>query len=51
MKEFNDVEKCKDAAELNTFVDEYLAERNLAGEEKRKTAWALFYRWKESIKK
>jgi len=45
---FDDVAKCKDTAEFNKFVKSYLDERNLEGEERKKTHWALFYKWKES---
>lgn len=46
--DFNDVVKCRDIAEFNEFVTFYLDERNLEGEERKKTYWALFYKWKES---
>jgi hypothetical protein len=45
MLEFDDVISCKDVAEFNDFVSRYLEERKLQGEERRKTYWALFYRW------
>ena len=49
MKEFNDVKKCKDIAELNQFIKEYLDENELTGTQRDKTYWVLFYRWKESV--
>jgi len=51
--EFDDVVNCKDVAEFNLFVRQYLAERGLVADGKheatRKTYWALFYAWKESF--
>lgn len=49
MLKFDDVVKCKDIAELNLFIEQYLAERNIvaSSERARRTYWALFYRWKE----
>lgn len=47
MKDFEEVANCKTIEELNQFIQEYLDERDLKGEARRKTYWALFYRWKE----
>ena len=51
--EFDDVVNCKDVAEFNLFVHQYLAERGLVADGKheatRKTYWALLYAWKESF--
>jgi len=53
MLTFNDVAKCRDVAEFNLFVRQYLAERGLVADGKheatRKTYWALFYAWRYSI--
>lgn len=53
MLAFEDVVKCRDVAEFNLFVGQYLAERGLVADGKheatRKTYWALFYAWKESF--
>ena len=46
MLKFEDVLKCVDVAHLHWFIDTYLDERRLEGEERRKTYWALFYAWK-----
>jgi len=50
LKDFDDVVNCKNVEEFNQFVQEYLSERNLEGEDKKKTYWALFHRWKEATK-
>lgn len=44
---FEDVLDCVDVAHLNWFAEQYLEERKLEGEAKRKTYWALFYAWKK----
>lgn len=53
MLAFNDVKKCGSVAEFNLFVRLYLAERGLVAdgepEATRKTYWALFYYWRDSI--
>lgn len=53
MKEFDDVINCKDIAELNLFIREYLKEKKLIADgfhkETTSTFWALCYRWFESI--
>jgi hypothetical protein len=46
---FEDVKDCKTVEQLYEFIDKYLDERQLKGEERRKTYWALFYAWKEDI--
>jgi hypothetical protein len=52
MLEFDAVIKCKDIIELNLFIERYLAERNIdiPSEEASRYYWALFYRWKSSLK-
>jgi hypothetical protein len=49
--EFDDVQKCSSVADFNLFVRRYLAERHLVanGVKSRKTYWALFYAWKNSL--
>lgn len=42
-----EVSKCKNISEVNSFIQRYLEERHLEGEERRKTYWVLFYAWKE----
>jgi len=44
--EFEDVVRCKNVAEFNEFAHQYLEQKGLKGEEKRRTYWALFYKWK-----
>ena len=36
---FEDVKSCKTIEELNDFIRKYLEERQLKGEERRKTYW------------
>lgn len=48
MLNFDDVKNCKTTEILNEFIRQYLNERNLKGEQRKKTYWALFYAWKES---
>jgi hypothetical protein len=45
---FDDVVYCRDIKRLNEFIEQYLSERGLVDEERRRTYWALFYRWKEA---
>jgi hypothetical protein len=47
MLEFEDVKNCKTIEELNEFIQKYLDERDLRGEQRKKTYWALFYTWRE----
>jgi hypothetical protein len=47
---FEDVTKCSSVADFNLFVRQYLAERGLVGEARRKTYWALFYAWSNSLR-
>jgi hypothetical protein len=53
MLKFDEVVKCKNVAELNLFIEQYLAERNIVvpSEEANRYYWALVYRWKSSLKK
>ena len=44
---FDDVVHCHDVASLNAFVEQYLSERGLVGEERTRTYWALVYAWKD----
>jgi hypothetical protein len=52
MLKLDDVVKCKDIAELNLFIERYLAERNIdvPSEEANRHYWALVYRWKSPLK-
>jgi len=54
MLKFADVAKCNSVAEFNLFVRQCLTERGLIAdgkhEDTRKTYWALFYAWKDSLK-
>jgi len=47
MLNFDDVTKCRTIEELNEFIRKYLEENHLEGELRKKTYWALFFRWKE----
>jgi hypothetical protein len=44
---FDDVAHCRDVESFNAFVEQFLSERGLVGESRRRTYWALFYAWKE----
>jgi hypothetical protein len=46
---FEDVVHCRDVESLNAFIEQFLAERGLAGESLKRTSWALFYAWKNGI--
>ena len=48
MLRFEDIRKCKTIEELNEFIQKYLDERGLRGEQPKKTYWALFYAWRET---
>jgi hypothetical protein len=50
MLKFDDVANCKDVSEFNSFVHQYLAERGSSVKNRHSTYWALFYRWRESLK-
>ena len=54
MLTFEDVTRCNSVSELNLFIRQYLAERGLVADGKheasRKTYWALFYAWRDSLK-
>jgi hypothetical protein len=43
---FDDVVYCRDVERFNAFVEQFLSERGLVGEKRRRTYWALFYVWK-----
>ena len=43
---FDDVIRCRDVESFNAFVEQFLSERGLVGENRRRTYWALFYAWK-----
>jgi hypothetical protein len=47
---FDDVAHCRSVESFNAFVDQYLSERGLVGERRRRTYWALFYSWKNGIR-
>jgi hypothetical protein len=46
---FEDVVHCRDIESLNAFINQFLSERGLVGESRRKYYWALFYAWKNGI--
>lgn len=50
--EFDDVVTCKEIADFHAFFRKFCAERKIVvpSEEARRYYWALFYRWKSSIK-
>jgi hypothetical protein len=43
---FDDAVNCRSVESFNAFAEQYLSERGLVGEERRRTYWALFYAWK-----
>jgi hypothetical protein len=45
---FEDVVNCRDAESFNAFVEQFLSERGLVGEDRKRTYWALFYAWKNA---
>jgi hypothetical protein len=47
---FEEVKKCSSAQEFNSFTRQYLDERNLKPDDRKKLYWALFYTWKGNIK-
>lgn len=47
---FEDVAHCRDVESFNAFVEQFLSERGLVGERRRRTYWALFYAWKNEIR-
>ncbi|MFW6110688.1 MAG: hypothetical protein ACOC6H_01475 [Thermoproteota archaeon] len=51
MLNFDEVTSCGDIRELNEFINRYVKERDLEGENKRKQTWALFYTWRQSFLK
>jgi len=46
---FDDVANCRDVESFNVFVEQFLSERGLAGENRKRLYWALFYAWKSKI--
>jgi hypothetical protein len=46
---FEDVVHCRDVESFNAFVEQYLSERGLVGETRKRTYWTLFYAWKNRI--
>lgn len=46
---FDDVVHCRDVESFNAFVEQYLCERGLVGESRRRMYWRLFYAWKNEI--
>ncbi|MFW6117210.1 MAG: hypothetical protein ACOC6G_01325 [Thermoproteota archaeon] len=51
MLNFDEVTRCRDVGELNDFINQYVKERELEGESKRKHTWALFYTWRQNFLK
>jgi len=47
---FEDVVHCPDVESLNAFTSQFLSERGLVGESRKRTYWALFYAWKDGIR-
>lgn len=44
---FDDVAHCRDVEQFYAFLDQYASERDLVGERRTHTYWALFYAcWK-----
>jgi hypothetical protein len=48
---FDDVVNCRDVESFNAFVEQFLSERRLVDESRRRMYWALFYHWRSSLKK
>ena len=46
-----DVRKCRNALELNDFIEKYIAERNSQSESVSSIYWSLFEEWKRTLKK
>jgi len=46
---FEDVVHCRDVESFNAFAGQFLSERGLVGESRRRMYWALFYAWKNAI--
>lgn len=51
MLDSRDVRKCKNALELNDFIEKYIAEGNSRGETVDGVYWRLFEEWKRTLKK
>ena len=47
---FEDVVHCRDVESLNAFINQFLSERGLVDESRKRTCWALFYAWKDGIR-
>jgi len=47
---FDDVANCRNVESFNAFVEQYVSERGLVGESRRRMYWALFYAWKNGIR-
>jgi hypothetical protein len=47
---FEDVVHCRDVESFHAFVEQFLSERGLVGESRRRMCWALFYAWKDGIR-
>ena len=43
------VAHCRSVESFNAFVEQFLSERGLAGEDRQRTFWALLNRWKKGI--
>jgi hypothetical protein len=48
--EYDDVAHCRSVGSFNAFVQQFLSERGLVGENRRRMYWALFYAWKNEIR-
>jgi hypothetical protein len=46
---FRDGAHCRDVESFNAFVEQFLSERGLVGESRKRTYCALFYAWKNGI--
>ncbi|MEM2105126.1 MAG: hypothetical protein QXV21_01475 [Candidatus Bathyarchaeia archaeon] len=46
---FEDVVNCRDVESLNAFINQYLSERGLVGERRRRTYYALVKAWNNGI--
>jgi hypothetical protein len=46
-----DVRKCRNALELNDFIEKYISEGNSQHESVSSIYWSLFEEWKRTLKK
>jgi hypothetical protein len=47
---FDDVAHCRNVESFYAFVEQFLSERGLVGESRKRTYFALFYAWKNSAR-